>query len=346
VQQGDSVEWFSAAFKGAADEEVLDGVRIVRAGRQWTVHWRAFRRYRSRLESSFDVVIDEINTIPFFTSLWSAIPAVVFIHQLAREVWWYESPFPINAIGFACEPWYLRIYRSVPIVTVSSSTRDDLKLLGLKGPITVIPEGLEVTTEQHVDRPDTPRFLYVGRLAPSKRIADLLRALAAFNQHGVPGQLRLIGDGAPRYANRLRRLASDLGILSNVEFLGRTSVPRKHQEMASAHMLLLASVREGWGLVVTEANAYGTPAVAYDVPGLRDSIRPEETGLLVPPTPQHLGAAMWRLWQDRTLLSRLSDGAMKWSSTFTFDETARRFRDAVSSVVASAGSERPAGVGA
>jgi glycosyltransferase involved in cell wall biosynthesis len=327
VDQGDKVEWFSGSYPGARAEETLGGIRFIREGRQWSVHARAFRRYRGRVEDEFDVVVDQINTIPFFTPMWARMPIVAFIHQLAREIWWYESRFPVSGLGYLAEPLYLRVYRNVRVTTVSSSTRDDLRRLGFSGPITIIPEGLEELT--HTDGPksyDTPVFLYVGRLAPSKRVADLIKAIAIFNLSGGNGRLNLVGEGSQRYVDHLKRLASQLGIVDRVTFLGRLPVDEKHQLMASAHILLLASVREGWGLVVTEANAFGTPAIAYDVPGLRDSIRREQTGLLVAPNPDALAHAMRRLWTDRSLYRRLSDSAREWSRTFTFGETARAFR--------------------
>src|SRR5207302_11388627 len=97
-------------------------------------------------------------------------------------------------------------------------------------------------------------------------------------------ELHIVGDGPPDHTRKLRRLTQNLGLSDRVQFLGRISSRDKRQEMARAHMLLLASVREGWGLVVTEANSFGTPAVAYDVAGLKDSVRHLETGLLVRPT--------------------------------------------------------------
>jgi hypothetical protein len=86
----------------------------------------------------------------------------MFIHQLAREVWWYESPFPINALGYISEPWYLRIYRKTPVLTVSKSTEGDLRRLDFSGPIEVIPEGLEPITATELAKETKPTFLYVG----------------------------------------------------------------------------------------------------------------------------------------------------------------------------------------
>jgi glycosyltransferase involved in cell wall biosynthesis len=333
VSDGDYVEWFSSTFPGAPRQELIDGVRIVRGGRQWTVHWQAFKHYRRRLRDQFDVIIDETNTIPFFTPLWSRIPSILLIHQLAREVWWYESPFPVNAIGFALEPFYLRLYRDLPAITVSQSTRDDLVRLGFRNSITVLPQGLEQTTGEHVERSTLPEFLYVGRLAPSKRVDDLIRALALFNGFGFHGRLKLIGDGDPRYVRQLRRLATLSGVGADVEFLGRVATSIKHRELASACALLLASVREGWGLVVTEANAFGTPAIGYNVPGLRDSIRDGTTGLLVTPSPRSLADAMSRLWADRALYMRLSSAASEWSRSFTYEASYLRLRQQLLAIV-------------
>jgi glycosyltransferase involved in cell wall biosynthesis len=301
----------------------------VRAGRQSTVHWAAWRHYRRKLSGNFDVVVDQVNTIPFFTPFWSDVPIVMFIHQLAREVWWYESPFPVNAIGFVAENFYLRCYRHLPVLTVSVSTRRDLARLGFHGRITIIPEGIETVPDLDAVRPTQPSILYVGRLAPSKRVSDIIQAFALFSRSVGRAQLSLVGEGSRDYVKKLGALADRLGVSDRIRFLGRMSDLEKHHEMATAHILLVASVREGWGLVVTEANAFGTPAVAYDVPGLRDSVRDGETGLLADPTPKALAAAMLRLWQDRALYSRLAKTAKDWSGEFSYEATATAFREAL-----------------
>jgi glycosyltransferase involved in cell wall biosynthesis len=303
--------------------EDMDGIRIVRAGRQWTVHWHAFRHYRKSLRSRFDAVIDEVNTMPFFTPFWARIPTFMLIFQLAREVWWYESPFPISAIGYAIEPMYLMGYRHTPVFTISRSTEQDLRRLGFRGPITLIPIGIERVPFALHAKTESPTFLYVGRLAPSKRIGHILEALAQFRQSTGTGTLGLVGSGSKRYEQSIMKLAKRLNIKDSVVLCGRVSSREKHRMMAEAHALLMTSVREGWGLVVTEANACGTPAIVYDVPGLRDSVRHELTGLVVPPQPHDLSDAMIRLTSDPALYARLAAAGQRWSGTFSFDESAR-----------------------
>jgi glycosyltransferase involved in cell wall biosynthesis len=319
VRDGDQVEWFSAAYPGAGSEETIDGVRVLRRGRQWTVHAHAARHYRGHLCGQFDVVVDEVNTIPFFAPVWADIPVCMLIHQLAREVWWYESPFPLNALGYAVEPLYLRPYRKIPVLTVSASTSKDLRRLGFVGRIITIPEGIEPVGQLAERKSTVPTFLYVGRLSPSKRVEVIIRAFAGFRKQSGAAQLWIVGEGPSR--QELERLTNRLGVQGEVCFLGHLSREEKHWRMSSAHAVLMASAREGWGLVVSEANACGTPAIVYDVPGLRDSVRDGETGLVVEPRPDALQAAMVRLLQDNDLYDRLVAEAKRWSSSFDFDAT-------------------------
>jgi glycosyltransferase involved in cell wall biosynthesis len=336
VARGDTVEWFTAMFPGAARDVELDGVHIVRGGRQWSVHIAAMRRYRRRLRDSFDVVIDEVNTIPFFTPLWADIPHLLLIFQLAREVWWHESAFPLSAVGYAAEPWYLRAYRRSGALTISASTETDLRRLGFVGAIKVLPIGLEPMKVPSVPKEATSTFLYVGRMAPSKRVHEIIQAFGRYRTTGRDGKLWLIGEGTNDYLETLHKLVAQLGLNRTVEFLGRVAPDVKHERMARAHVLLMASVREGWGLSIAEANMCGTPAVVYDVPGLRDAVRNGETGFVVPPTPESLAHGMERLTDNRDLYEQLRQAARQWSATFSFDAAADELRmAALAAVVAS-----------
>jgi glycosyltransferase involved in cell wall biosynthesis len=335
VQGGDEVEWFAASFPGAAQTEVVDGVRVVRRGRQWTVHLRAFQHYRGKLRGRFDVVIDQVNTVPFFTPLWAGIPVFMMIWQLAREVWWYESPFPLSALGYMLEPIYLRAYRHVPVLTFSASTETDLRHLGFRGAISVVPVGIAPVDAALEMKSPEPRFVYVGRLAPSKRINEILQAFALFRQSTGKGRLALVGDGASSYVDRLQRLAIELDLRDSVEFCGWLRGPAKSSRMSEARALLMASAREGWGLVVTECNACGTPAIVYDVPGLRDSVQHMKTGLVVTPAPRPLAEGMLKLVGDPELYERLRQAAQRWSQTLTYEASTQIVLETMASAVIS-----------
>ena len=138
--------------------------------------------------------------------------------------------------------------------------------------------------------------------------------------------LWLAGSGPKAYTDTLVRLAGTLGLSNSVRFWGRVSHSEKQSLMTQAHCLLMTSVREGWGLVVTEANACGTPAIVYDVGGLRDSVRDARTGLVVPPNPVSLSRAMVKVTLDPHLYGRLASAAKQWSTSFSFDQSAAEFR--------------------
>jgi glycosyltransferase involved in cell wall biosynthesis len=278
VRAGHEVTWFSAAFPGAAAEEVRDGILHVRRGRQWTVHFHAWRWLRRR-RNRFDRVIDQVNTIPFFTPLYvDAARRRLFIFQMAREYWWRETrgAFRLIApIGYFTEPWLLRVYRRTAAITISESTRRDLEALGLaRAAVAIIPlgPGSDTPVAAALRPKDGPlTVVMLGRLTQAKFVEEGIDAFARIKSAVVDARLWIIGAGDPAYRRRLEDQVAELG-LRDVEFHGRVEAARRQALLAAAHVHLVSSHREGWGLVVSEAAAAGTPSVGYDAPGVRDSI--------------------------------------------------------------------------
>jgi glycosyltransferase involved in cell wall biosynthesis len=328
VAWGHQVTLFCASYQGAPSEDVLDGVRVIRRGRQQTVHWEAYRHYRRRLRGRYHVIIDEVNTMPFFAPLYASEPVIMFSHQLAREVWRYEAPFPLSAAGYVAEPLYLQAYRRTPIITVSPSTRDGLRELGLPGPYHVIPEAVDTRAPKalpSLDTKESPLTLaFVGRVVASKRVDHIVRALELIHHSGrTDAHLWIIGAWDERCYRRLSRLVAALGLGESVAFFGRVDDVTKEKLLARAHVLVMTSVREGWGLVVSEANALGTPAVVYDVPGLRDSTRDGQTGLVCRlNTPSALAQAILSLQAQPLLYARLREQAWVSVQELSWDRTA------------------------
>lgn len=328
VAWGHHVTLFCASYPGAAPEEIVDGVRVLRRGRQHTVHWEAYRYYRRYLRGRCDIILDEVNTIPFFAPLYASEPVIMFVHQLARDVWRYEAPFPLSTIGYVAEPLYLQVYRRTPVMTVSKSTQDDLHRLGLSGASHIIPESVDTQAFEDLLPLSTKRqqltLAFVGRIVPSKRVDHIIQAFASLYHAGTEARLWIIGSCEETYRRRLDRQISDLGVTNLVTFWGYTDRPTKERLLAQAHLLVMTSVREGWGLVVTEANRLGTPAVVYDVPGLRDSTRDGQTGIVCRRnTPTCLARVIAALWEDPALYQRLRTGAWAWAREFNWDTTAR-----------------------
>lgn len=283
--RGHRVVWFTSAVDGRPSVEVVDGVTVVRRGGRHTVYRQA-RRFWERVGAGrFDLVIDEVNTRPFEAARWATgTPVLALCHQLAREVWFHELWWPVAAIGrFFMEPRWLRRLRDVPVLTVSESSRQSLMDAGLTD-VTVVPEGIDPVVVPEVARESNPTVVFVGRLSPNKRPDHAVEAFRLLRRQIPAAQLWVMGRG-PMEA-QLRRSAPD-----GVTFLGHVSESEKLERLARAHCLVSTSVREGWGLNITEAAQVGTPAVAYDVDGLRDSVG-ASGGVLVPPRPDRLAEAL------------------------------------------------------
>lgn len=277
VARGHEVTWFAAAFPGSVPEEVKDGIRYVRAGRQWSVHVRAWRWLRGRIDS-YDRVVDQVNTLPFLTPWYVDGRRRLLIYQLAREYWFKQTSGIFRLVapfGYALEPLYLSLYRRTRAITISESSAQDLVRVGIpRGRVTVLPMSMDIEPLEALPAKtvgDAPRFVTVSRLTPAKFFEEGILAFARVQQRLPGATLDVIGSGDPEYRTHLEALVADRG-LRGVVFHGRVSYERRRELVREAHIHLFTSHREGWGLVVSEAGADGTPSLGYDAPGVRDSI--------------------------------------------------------------------------
>jgi glycosyltransferase involved in cell wall biosynthesis len=287
---GHNVTLVTAAVKGQPEHDVVDGVKIVRRGSRLGVYGQTARYLREHAGEA-DIVIDEINTRPFFAYRYSGkTPVVAFVHQVAREVWFNEVPWPVAVAGrYVLEPRWLSKYKNIPTLTVSQSSADSLRTYGFRN-MEITLEGVEIAEDiqaalRSVPKATVPTLAFCGRLVSMKRPDHAIAAFAkARSIMGTNMELHIVGSGP--LEEELRRRAEP-GVVVH----GRVSQMEKFRIMASAHALLATSVREGWGLVVSEAAAVGTAAIAYDIPGLRDSVT-AANGYLAADNPDALAAAI------------------------------------------------------
>ena len=318
VAQGNEVTLLASGFREAAATADLDGVHVRRLGRLRTGSYHALvQRELVRLRD-FDVVVESINTLAFLTPLWRRRlpPTVTLVHQLAVDVWDEEFSRPLAFLGRRIERGLLRPYRDVPVAAVSRSTRDDLLQLGLTN-VTVVPPGRDEPPELHgLEKEPVPTFLFVGRLAANKRPEHAVEAFRIIKDELPSARLWLVGTGP--LEDELDRT-----LPAGATLLGRLPREELYARMATAHCLLMPSVREGWGMVVVEANSVGTPAVGYDVGGIRDSIRDGRTGLLATAgDPLALATQAIALVTDETRYEVLRSAATAWAGGFSWERTA------------------------
>jgi len=325
VLKGHEVTMFTSHFKNAPYEDEIDGIRVFRGGKIIgafdTVYDRARKFYREH-RGEFDVVIDECNTRPFLTPKYVKEPILFFIHQLAVEFWDYKTPFPVNIVGkHLLEPYWLKHYRGIPTITVCPSSKKDLLNLGFSN-VKIVYNGLD-TKKPYKPRKKFDEFtaLYVARLTPTKLPEHAIRAFLHFREEHGAGRLIVVGRGE-LYETLKREYESNF-----VEFTGFVEENKKLELMARSHVVLVPALREGWGRVVIEANALGTPAIGYAVNGLVDSIRHGYNGLLSEPNPKAMARAIGELYTNPALRTRLSKNAIEWAGRFRWDESARRFEE-------------------
>jgi glycosyltransferase involved in cell wall biosynthesis len=258
----------------------------------------------------------------------------VLIHQLALEVWWYEANPAVAWLGWLLEPWALRACRG-PVIALSESTRRDVVALGFPPELAVVAlTGIDLPTGNGPAPNREPGLIvHVGRITPSKRVGDLVRALAVVRRSVPHARLVVVGRGSRREHERVTRIASSLGIEEAVDLIGFVGPREKKDLLRRAQLVAMCSVREGWGMAVTEANAVGTPAVVYRRPGLVDSTRHGVSGLVTDPTPAALAEGIVQAMTDRGLHGRLSSGALDWSRELTWDATTDRVERALLDVV-------------
>jgi len=323
VKAGHQVTLFAAAYPDGKSEEIVDGVRIVRSGGRFSVYLKAKKFYAKQFrDEGFDIIIDEINTRPFFVHKFADNKEKVFalIHQLAREYWFYETSFPISYLGYYFfEDRWLRSYVEVPTVTVSNSTKQDLASLGIKS-VFLVPEGLNFKPLTQVpNKSKNPVIVYVGRLKRSKRPDHAIKAFKIVKQKIPNAELWILGEGPC-----MKDLAKIAG--EGVEFFGGLSNIERRNLIKKSWLLVNPSIREGWGLNVIEAAALGTPCVGYDVSGLRDSVKNEVTGLLIENgNLDAFAKEIIHVLENDLLRCALSENALKYSQEFSWDKTAEQF---------------------
>lgn len=286
AENGHEVTFMVAGFKGGLSEEMIDGYKVVRVGDKWSVYWMAFRYYRKYLEGWADLVIDECNTLPFFCKLYVKEKSVFWIQQFAREIWFYQMSFPLSLVGYLLEPLYLRLLSDQQTFTFAQSTKNDLISYGFR------PDKVAILKETFViDIPEDYRkiekypeqsILFLSALRAMKRPHHVIWAFE-IAKRSIPNlKLYVAGTGSGKYFKRVLRLMSESPYKDDIIYLGKVNMTggKKLEVLRKVHYICCPSVREGWGIIVSEAGSQGTPAIVYNVSGLKDAIDYGRAGLL------------------------------------------------------------------
>ncbi|MAG60031.1 glycosyl transferase [Candidatus Woesebacteria bacterium] len=325
VAKGNEVVHFSSSFPGAKSSEEIDGVRYLREGNWYNVHILGAINAMLGKFKGFDVVVDEVHGIPFFTKFYIHRPIVCLACEVARDIWDQMYPFPLSRIGRFLEKLYFHTYKNIPFLTISPSAKEELVQSGIPSrSITVLPMGFSYTLPRGTPpKEKIPTVIFLGRLVKTKGIEDAIRAFAQIKGELPKAKMWIVGKGEGGYTNKLKDMVKSLKLENNVEFKGFVSETEKFRLLARAHIILVPSAHEGWGLIVPEANIVGTPAIVYNVHGLRDVTKDGVNGIVVKKNnADSLAKESIKMLRDRKRYEQIVLSAKKYASAMNWDNTA------------------------
>jgi glycosyltransferase involved in cell wall biosynthesis len=316
--------------------EIIDGVNIVRHGGFYTVYIWAPLYYLTKLRGKYDVIIDSENGIPFFTPLFVKKPIIGIVHHVHQEIIieqlaisWYLKPVAYLAKLLETKLMPL-VYRDVQMITVSNSTLSSMNKIGLgkRKNIEIVHPGVELEKFKPGIKTQHPSILYLGRIKPYKSIEVAINAVNELRSDIPEIELKIAGFG--EHQLELEKLVLSLGLEQNVTFTGHVTEDEKVSLMSEAWAFIYPSLWEGWGISVIEASASGTPVVASNVPGLRDSVSNPHSGYLVEYGNVHGFAEKLRLiLTDSQLRSAFGRDGIEWANNFTWEKSTKKLLDII-----------------
>ncbi len=334
AKNGHHVTWITSRFPRSKSSETIREVNIIRKGNYLTIYLLAPILYLFS-KTKFDLVIDEIHGLPFFTPLYVRKPKIAFIHEVAGEIWDYMFPFPVNKIGKIIEPLYFKLYGNTKFWTDAESTVDDLVKKGIKRKnclainCPVLNELLKTLPQKET----APTFIFVSRVVKMKGIEEVIRAFFYILRDLKDAQLWIVGDGEQKYVEELKETMRSFSISPKVKFFGKVNERKKLKFMKKAHILLHASIKEGWGLVVVEAASQGTPAIVYNVSGLRDSVKNSKTGIVLREnTAKEMAREAINLIKDKKRYAAYQKNALAWAKSLTWGKATKQSLDLINNV--------------
>jgi glycosyltransferase involved in cell wall biosynthesis len=324
--QGHRVRLICSGWPGAPARATIEGISVQRTGgrNSFALLGRSAVRRAIAAERP-DILVEDINKLPLFLGLGNRFPLCAIVPHLFGRTAFDEAPWPIAATVWTAELPLAWAYRRAGFHAISESTRDDLIARGIPATrVRVIHPGVDTMRFRPIPavrRSTAPSFLYVGRLKRYKGIGLAIQALAIARAQRPDLRLEIAGTGD--YGPELERLVAGLELQKAVVFHGFVSEERKIDLMRAAWANVFPSPKEGWGMTVIEAAACGTPSLASDSPGLRDSVRHGETGFLVPHDDvEALAARMIELADSPALVARLGERARRFAEGLTWERTA------------------------
>jgi glycosyltransferase involved in cell wall biosynthesis len=332
VKSGNKVTLVAHHFPGAARSEEIDGIKIIRIGNKF-IFDRQFKKYylKNLADSNFDLVVDDISKIPLNTPKYIKQPLVSIIHHLHGKTLYNELVFPAAYYIYKKEVRIPEVYGETPIFAVSPSTKNELIEKGYPAEkIGLLYNAIaqEYFADTFPKKTENPSLVYIGRLKKYKRLETIIDAMPMVIKKFPDVTLKIGGMGS--HAEALENYIRSKNLSENVKMLGKVTEEEKVDYLRESWVFVTMAAKEGWGITVIEANAGYTTVIGSDVPGLRDSIKNGETGILSPyDKPAKLAENIITLINDKEKLKQLQLNAKEWANKFSWDNSVLDFKKQV-----------------
>jgi glycosyltransferase involved in cell wall biosynthesis len=312
--EGHEVTYLTLRQWDRGERGEVPGVRVLTAGPRMTLYTSSGRRrmlpplvfgagvlwHLLRRGGRYDVV--HTASFPYFSLLAAALARrlrgfqlVVDWHELWSADYWREYLGPVGGrIGGAVQALCLRVQQRAFCFSQLHARR--LREARVNGELTVLEGEYAGPLEPREPVPAEPVLVFAGRHIPEKRVPALVPALALARQRIPELRGEIFGDGPDR--DEVLRLRAELGLEAVLEVPGFVDAERVESALARALCMVLPSRREGYGLVVVEAAALGTPSVVVADPdnAATDLVSDGENGYVAPSaSPADLAAAIERV---------------------------------------------------
>ncbi|MFA6455815.1 MAG: glycosyltransferase family 4 protein [Bacteroidota bacterium] len=333
---GHEVTLFCSSYDGAKPTDEKNGIKIIRQGGRFLFNYVVMQKYFSTFRHQhFDLIVDDVNKIPFYTPAYVKEPVLGEIHHLLGTSVFKETIFPLASYVYLAERASLPMYRKIHFMVHSPSTIAEVNANGFfPDKVHYVPYGMDhkLYRQTGIAKSSTPLIGALGRLKKYKSFDHLIEAFIVVQQVIPEAKLVIVGDGDDK--PRLMELTAQLGLQDSITFTGFVSEEEKVRLLNTMHVAVNTSAKEGWGLTAIEANACGTPTVSSNVQGLRDAVIDGETGLLYEyGNREQLAEKIILMLRDAHLRERLTQNALVRSREFDWQTGAETTMEVIERVV-------------
>lgn len=342
VDNGNNVTMLCNRYEGCKSHEELHGIKIIRVRGgvfRIIINFLAYYKY---LRGKYDVIVEEAEgpAGPLFTFLYAKEPVIIMWHQLGKTIYFNQFPYSIALVLLLMEKIYVAFARRCQIIVPSHERAREFLNAGIpEGKIKVVPAAFSfkiksVPSRQNEATLRKPYFLVLGKIRRYKVYHHAIEALKLLRDEGDVCFLIIAGRrGEEKYHGQLERLIIRYGLQDSAFIKINVSEEEKVKLLSNALALIVTSPIEGFSIVSVEANALGVPVIATDgVP--REVISNGFNGIKyrfgdIPA----LAKAMRKLLHDEKFREKLSKNAAKSSTRFSWDISAKLFKEVLQKAV-------------